>query len=271
VNISSQTDKGAPWDIAWLGALRTRRTTNRYIGEEKMYQISELITNIDAHMTPLLIYGTIANLLAYVQMLYGAWIGFRDRSHAVPLAANTLFLAHDSYYVYNHDYWFNTINHPFFIGNWYAMAIFVCIELTIAWQIITYSRNEVGLGNTWFKAFISYVAIQVGMYILFLWLRSMIDDPLYVICFALSVVVANIFNIPMLLNRGNRKGQSLWIAGAITIQTGPVVFFLVNPLLTKAFLSPIWVLAGLTNTVLAAVYFVMLWKAPPYKVATEPH
>ena len=234
-----------------------------------MYDPSDLISHINANMSNMLIFGSIANLLAYVQMLYGVRVGYRDRSHAVPMAANMMFFAHDTYYVSQYDYWFNTVNHVFFKGNMIAMVIFACCEIAIAWQIITYSRKEVGLGNTWWQAFWSYVAIQTGVYIMFLWIKSMMGDPLYVECFAISIVFANLFNIPMLLRRGSRKGQSLWIAWALAIQTGPVGFFLVHPNMGTYFMQPIWVAAGLANTVLAFTYLYMLYKAPVCRIPSS--
>jgi hypothetical protein len=175
----------------------------------------------------------------------------RDRSHAIPLIAIAMFFAHDSYYVLNYDYWINTIDHPFFKANLIAMAIFACLELVVIWQIITYSRKEVGARRGWLQAFFSYVAIQAGVYIMFLWFRSMMGDPLYLECFAISIVFSNLFNIPMLMRRGSRKGQSLVIAWAVAIQTGPVGFFMVHPFLGPYFMQPTWFAAGIANTVLA--------------------
>lgn len=228
------------------------------------YVAADVIANINANMSNLIIWGTLANLLAYVQVIYGAWIGYRHKSHAVPLGALTMWFAHDSYYVLNYDYWINTINHPFFVGNLVAMSIFVCFELLLMWQIVTYSREEVGFGKSKLMAWVSLIAVQVGVYVMFLWFRSMMGDPLYQEAFVISVVFANLFNIPMLLRRGSRKGQSLIIAAAIAVQTGPVAFFLVNPNLGAYFNTPIWQAAGAANTVLAFVYLYMLWKAPPY-------
>lgn len=232
-----------------------------------MYSATEVISNIEANMFYLMMFGTMANLLAYVQCIYGAYLGFRDRSHGVPLGAVVMFFAHDSYYVLQYDYWFNTVGHPFFTGNWYTMFIFAIVELVIAWQIITYSRKEVGLGDTWIKAFLSYVAIQTGACIMFLWIRSMFHDPLYLQCFAISVVFANLFNIQMLLRRGTRRAQSLIVGWALVFQTGIIYFFLLNPFLGSYFVQPTWLAAGVANTLLAGAYVWLLYKTPPYKRA----
>lgn len=228
------------------------------------YVVPDVIAYINANMNYLRVFGTVANLLAYVQIIYGVWVGFRDRSHAIPLFATAMFFAHDSYYVLNYDYWIHTINHPFFTGNLIAMSIFVCFELVLMWQIINYSRKEVGLGDTKLQAFVSYVAIQAGVYVMFLWFKSMMGDPLYLECFAVSIVFSNLFNISMLQRRGSRKGQSLVIAWALAIQTGPVGFFLVNPYLGPYFTRTPWIAVGIANTVLAFVYLYMLYKAPRY-------
>lgn len=234
-----------------------------------MYDMNELLSNINANFSNMILFGSLANILAYVQMIYGTRVGFRDRSHAIPLIVNMTFFAHDSYYVLNYDYWFNTVDHIFFKGNMVAMSIFCVVELVIAWQIITYSRKEIGLPDSWWKAAGVYAVIQAGVYVMFLWFKSMLGDPLYVECFAISIVFSNLFNIPMLLRRGSRKGQSLVIAWALAIQTGPVGFFLVHPNMGAYFMQPAWIAAGLANTALAFVYLYMLYKAPPYQRAVE--
>lgn len=228
------------------------------------YSIAETIGYINANMAYLQVFGAIANLLAYVQIIYGVWVGFRDRSHAIPIIALAMFFAHDTYYVLNYEYWIHTINHPFFTGNLFAMSIFVCFELVLIWQVITYSRKEVGLGESKLQAFVSYAAIQAGVYIMFLWFKSMLGDPLYLEYFSISIVFSNLFNIPMLMRRGSRKGQSLVIAWALAIQTGPVGFFLVNPYLGPYFSRWPWIAAGVANTVVAFVYLLMLYSAPRY-------
>jgi hypothetical protein len=230
------------------------------------YTAPEIIEIINANLTYLKIFGTLANLLAYVQIIYGVYVGFRDRSHAIPLIALAMFFAHDTYYVLNYRYWLD-LGHPFFIGNLVAMSIFVVFELILIWQIINYSREEVGLGKSKLHAFLAYAAIQAGVYIMFLWFRSMMGDPLYLECFAVSIVFSNLFNITMLQRRGSRKGQSLVIAWALAIQTGPVGFFLVHPHLGPYFMQSPWVAAGIANTVLAFTYLYMLYRAPPYSRA----
>lgn len=229
-----------------------------------MYNMNEVLANIQTNGTALAIFGSVAVGLAYVQCAYGAWVGYKDKSHAVPMIAVMLFFAHDSFYVFNYIFDLNPSNDPYFAGNFWSMVLFVIIEIIISWQIITYSRKEVGLGDTWLQAFCSFMAIQTGIYIFVLWLKSMIGDPLYLEMFAMSVVVANMFNIPMLMRRGNRKGQRMIIAWALLIQTGPVCFFLVHPNYGAYFFQPIWILAGIANTILAASYVFMLYRAPAY-------
>jgi hypothetical protein len=228
------------------------------------YTVPDILAYINANTPHLKVFGSLANLLAYVQIIYGVWVGFRDRSHAIPLIATAMFFAHDTYYVLNYKYWL-ALGHPFFMGNLVAMCIFVVFELILIWQIITYSRKEVGLGESKLRALVSYAAIQAGVYVMFLWFRSMMGDPLYLECFAVSIVFSNLFNIPKLLRRGSRKGQSLVIAWALAIQTGPVGFFMVHPYLGPYFMQLPWIAAGIANTVLAFTYLWMLYRAPEYR------
>ena len=189
------------------------------------YTIPDILAYINANIPHLRILDALANLLARVQIISDVWIGFRARSSVLYRKSG---------------------------GD-------------VRRQIITYSRHEVGLGASKWQALASYAAIQAGVYVMFLWFRSMMGDSLYLECFAVSIVFSNLFNIPMLLRRGSRKGQSLVIARAPEIQTGPVGFFMVHPYLGPYFMQPSWIAAGIANTVLALSYLWMLYRAPAYR------
>lgn len=230
-----------------------------------MYTIEEVLANIDANTQAVMILGSLCMLCAYIQYFVGVWVGHRDKSHAIPLAANTFFFAHDTHYAANFDYWFNGLNHWYFkLGTW-TILVWIVLEIVVAWQIIKHSGTKIGLGKTLPECIMSYIAIQVGMYILFLWLVAIAGDPLNIALNPVTIVVSNLFNVSMLIGRKSSRGQSLWIAGALVVQQ-PIYFYLLNPLIADVFTTPIWYAAGAASTVLASVYFYMLWKAPAEKI-----
>jgi hypothetical protein len=228
-----------------------------------MYSVADVIANIDKNSYNVMILGAICSLCAYVQYFVAVWIGRRDKSHAIPLAANVFFFSHDTHFALKYNYWFHEINHWFFKGGWVTIIIWICLEIIVAWQIIVNSGKEIGLGSTLTRRVMSYLAIQTGMYIIFLWLLEVVNDPLNIILNPATIVVSSLFNISMLIQRKSRRGQSLWIAGALVVQQ-PVFFFLLNPMTHPLFTTPIWYITGAGSTVLASVYFWMLYKAPKY-------
>lgn len=231
-----------------------------------MYTVQEVLGNIDANPVWVSIMAAFGMLVGYVQCIESVRLGFRDKTHAMPIAAVAYFLAHDSLY------WTTYLagngvaqvsNHWFFAYGAYILAPYNILELILAWQIITYSRQEIGLGKTWLQAFLAYVAIQVAMYVVLLWTRSTMDDSLYLVTTLSSLFVSQAFMIPMMLRRQSRKGQSILLASWLCFGFG-IAHFFYYPLLAAYFRTPIVLLAGAVSTTVAAVYLWMVIKAPPY-------
>lgn len=213
-----------------------------------MYDVQDVISNMAQHKSILDICTPIVISLAFVQYLAAIWIGFRDKSHAIPIAANTFFFAHDTTFLARGDLF---------------SIVWIPLQIIVAYQIIAYSRREVGIGETIATALGSYAAITAGMYILVWWAEDLLIDPLHIKLFAVMFGICSFFNIPMLLRRGSRKGQSLILAWALFIQA-PICFFIQQPLWTASMANRTWYLAGIGLTVLAGVYLVMLNRAPAY-------
>lgn len=233
-----------------------------------MYTIAEVIHNVDANPIAASALALFAMLVGYVQCIESIRLGFRHKTHAMPIAANTYFLAHDSFYAGNYFLGHGVTDHWFFNSGGYVIAPYIVLELIMAWQIITYSRQELGLGATWKRAFVSYLGIQLAMYVFFIWTRSIMDDPLYLTTTLSSLFVSQMFMIPLMVSRKSRKGQSVLLAATLCIGFG-ITHFFYYPLLAAYFRTPIVLLAGAASTAVAATYLWMVIKAPPYHPTGE--
>lgn len=228
-----------------------------------MYTVQEVLGNIDANPVWISFMAAFAMLVGYIQCIESVRLGFRDKAHAMPVAAVTYFLAHDSLYWVNYFSNHGVSDHWFFASGAYIIAPYNILELILAWQIITYSREELGLGKTWLQAFFSFAAIQIAMYVFLLWTRSVMNDPLYLVTTLSSLFVSQAFMIPLALRRKSRKGQSVFLAATLCIGFG-IAHAFYYPLLAEYFRSPIVILAGAVSTVVAAIYLWLVIKAPRY-------
>lgn len=231
-----------------------------------MYTVNEVIHNIDVNPLSISFWAAFAMLVGYIQCIESIRLGFRDKAHAMPIAAVTYFLAHDSYYVISYFSGHGVSDHWFFAWGGWILIPYVALELILSWQVIAYGRQEIGLGKTWAGAFCSFAGIVIAMYIFHVWTRSAMDDPLYLTTTLISLFVSQAFMIPLVLRRRSRKAQSVLLAGVLCIGFGLTHAFY-YPLLAAYFRSPIVLLAGAASTAVAAIYLWLVIKAPRFDAA----
>jgi hypothetical protein len=228
-----------------------------------MYAIEEVLRNIDARPTAISLAALMAMLVGYIQCIESIRLGFRDRTHAMPLIAVTYFFAHDTYFAGRYFSGYGVSDHWFFAAGGYVIAPYIILEIILSWQIIRYSGKEIGLGKTVPQVVLSYLAILVAMYVVHIYIETIMVDPLYLTTTNISLYMGTLWMIPLMLQRKSRKGQSILLALTLWIgQTLSMVIYF--PMLADFFVSPIVIAMGVAHFILGAVYFVMVVKAPPY-------
>ena len=233
-----------------------------------MYSVEEVIQNVNANPTAVSIAALWAMLVGYVQCIESIRLGFRDRTHAMPLMAVTFFFAHDTYYAVSYFLGHGVSDHWFFAAGGYVIAPFIALELILAWQIINYSGAETGLGSTRRQAFISYVLVQAAMYAFFFFMRSFMNDPLDLTMTYVTLLPQTVFMIPLMLRRKNRKGQSVLLAATLGFGQG-LDMVLYYPQLAGYYRSWVVVSGAVVSFIVAMVYLVMVLRAPPYRTSAD--
>jgi hypothetical protein len=231
-----------------------------------VYSVEEVIQNINANATMVSLAGVWAMLVGYVQCIECIRLGFRDRTHAMPLVPLTFFLAHDTYYAVSYFLGHGVSDHWFFAAGGYVIAPFIALELVLAWQIINYSGAETGLGSTRRQAFISYVLVQVAMYAFFFFMRSFMNDPLDLTMTYVTLLPQTVFMIPLMLQRKSRKGQSILLAATLGFGQG-LDMVLYYPQLADYYRSGVVISVAVAYFIVAMVYFVMVLRAPAYRAS----
>lgn len=231
------------------------------------YEVNDVLNNIDTRLGIVLLFGAIIFVGAYIQYFEGIRLGFRDKTHAIPLFANMYFFAHDLLFIAMFNHWFSEINHWLFKLFWVGLIIFSLLECVVHYQTLKYSREDLLPMLTQNQYIVAYIAIQAAITILFWFIYSHLNDPLFLISFASTEIISNALNIPMLLSRKSRKGQSMLLAFGLLIGSNIAYFFLFAPTMSDAFATPVYYVTGLVLVLLNLTYMWALSRYPAYKPA----
>ena len=234
-----------------------------------MYTSNEILQTIDARMAMVLLAGAAVIIGAYTQYITAVRVGFKHRTHAIPVFANMYFFAHDVMFTALHDYWFAEINHWMFKLFWVAIIPFVLLECVVHYQTLKYSREELCPGLTQGQYVLAYVAMQLGVGVLFAFVYHLLPDPLFLLNFAFTEIISNVCNLPLLFSRGSRKGQSLVLAGGLLLGSNVGFFFLLMPTLSPSFARWPFLAVGACLTTINLIYMWRLSRLPPYEAPQE--
>lgn len=229
-----------------------------------MYCVNEIINTFDTSIGLILLTGAFFLTASYIYYIEAIRLGFRDKTHAVPIFANMYIFAHDITFLLLANRWFNEVHHWLYKVFWFAVIIFVIMESVVHYQTIKYSGKDLfpQLGQQ--QYLLIYLLMQIGVAILFYFIYTQLNDFLFLIHFTLTIIILNALNIPMLISRGSGKGQSMVTAFSILIGPNIVLFLFFLPLLASYFRSLPFILMGIGVTILNLIYIWLLTKYPKY-------
>jgi hypothetical protein len=229
------------------------------------YDSATVIANTAQRLPLVLAISSLAFFGGFVQMIAAIWIGFKHRTHGVPLLCVTWFFAHDTTYFLNYQHWFHETDFWVAQGAWFQMGFYMITESIVMFQIMKYSRAEVFPGMNFAQALCSLIGLQVFAFALFWWFMSMINDPLYLIKFASTSILSPVLLIPMMRARGSRKGFNLLSVGGVMLLAFSFWpwLFVIEPY----FLQPMIVIVALGNMAMGVVCLWYWRTLPEYKPA----
>ena len=229
------------------------------------YDPAVIVANTAAHLPWVLLVSGLAFLGGFVQMIGGLYMGFKHRTHGVPLFCAAWFLAHDATYFMNYHHWFYENDFWVAKANWFTMGFYVITELIVMFQILKYSREEVFPGMGFAQALLGLVGIVVLNFALFWWFMSLIRDPLYLLKFASTVLMGPVWLIPMMRARGSRKGFNAVSIGGVVLLSAAFWpwLFLVEPY----FLQPMIVVVAILNVAMGVACYRYWRSLPEYRPA----
>lgn len=235
-------------------------------GTSHGYDAALVIANTTQHLPWVLLFSTCAFIGGFVQMIAALYVGFKHKSHGIPLTCVTWFFAHDTTYFLNYRHWFQGMDFWMSQGAWFTMGFYMITELIVMYQVLRFSRAEVFPGMSFVQALCSLIGLQILAFALFWWFMSMINDPLYLICFASTWVLSPLYLIPMMRARASRKGFNLASVGgvALLIFTAWPWMFIIEPY----FRQPMIAVVALADMAVAAACVFYYLKLPEYAASS---
>lgn len=194
-----------------------------------IYDPHAIFDAVDANKTSYLVLGGAAMIFNYGYFIGAALAARRDKTFTFPLACTTFWLAHDLSFVLAFGRWNPIYNHWYIQGFWLGLIPTTLFEAWYIYQTWLYGKDEL-LPNNSRSIFTIYIFLATLAGLVGWWsFKAFLDDPIYAYTFGSSGFVAPFFVIPLVLKRGNAKGQSLvtwisyvcmqtcWFAGAVTL------------------------------------------------------
>jgi hypothetical protein len=227
------------------------------------YSVDEVLANIQNSTWAVLLTGAVIFVGYYLYYGEAIRLGFRDKTHAVPVFANMYFFAHDIIFVSLFQRWFYEIDHWLYRAFWFGLIAFTVLECVVHYQTIQYSQQDLFPTLSRRQYLIAYAGMQLAIGILFWFIYTKIDDYLYLISFTSTVIVSVAFMLPLLHARASQKGQSRLLAASLIIS--PIgFFFLFLPVMSRYFVSLPQIVMGITTVVVSIIYMGRLPRYPTY-------
>lgn len=228
------------------------------------YPVDEVLSNIQNSLGAVLLAGAVIFVGYYLYYGEAIRLGFRDKTHAVPVFANMYFFAHDMIFASLFQRWFGEIDHWLYRAFWFGLVAFTVLECVVHYQTLRFSQADLFPTLSRRQYFVAYAGMQAAIGVLFWFIYTQIADYLFLISFTSTVIVSVALMLPLLHARGNQKGQSRLLAASLIIS--PIgFFFLFLPAMSSYFTSLPYILMGITTVAVAVIYF---WRLPHYPAYT---
>ena len=218
------------------------------------YSVTDVLHNLNHEIGFILFAGAFIFVGYYIVYLEAIRLGFRDKTHAMPVLANMYFFAHDLTFIFLFQRWFYEFDHWVYKAFWVGIIVFTVFEGIVHYQTLKYSQNELFPKLSKHQYWAVYLGLQMIVGLIFLIFYTNINDYLFLVSFSSTIVISVVFMFPMLYRRKSLQGQSkLFAVGLIISGTG--FFFLFLPAMSREFWSLPFLLTGAVTIGLAMIYY----------------
>lgn len=224
---------------------------------------------IDRNTAIIFVLAGAAMLGNYVWFISALKVAKEHRAYSLPMFCTFFWLAHDSSFVFKYDDWFHKWGHWFPKLFWALLILTVLFELAYVAQIIKYGRAELApwIGQA---AFTAGVVVMAGAVMVFwYWLKHIMDDPVYLGIFALTISSYPPAAIIGMLHRRSRRGMTMTMCGGFLAMT--VCYYAVSiAYFGPQFRSGLYIAVAVVTFALAIGMTLLYRSLPEYDPQSDP-
>ena len=227
-----------------------------------MYDPLLALAAFDAHWPTILVLMAGAVGFSFVYFIIAVRMALRQRAYVVPFLGASLFLWHDLSFVLHYPEWVGTYGSHWWLMTWtIALVGTVALEAFLIWQFIRYGRQEIMPSATQAQFALLTVLATLGVGATWWLVKASLDDPIYLVTFAITAVWSVPFHTGILLRRRSRLGQSIAMEASVIVIFACVsaVLMIVAPF----FRTAPYLAFFATFMIWPAANIAMILKAPP--------
>ncbi len=173
------------------------------------YDPQTVLANVDRHVFPVMGFMTLCLVSTFVYLVSAFRTSSRDRSYPAPLSAVGWFAIHDANFVLLWNQWFHVYHH-WWLESW-AIALILTsgIEFLLCYQVYKYGREELMPRLTQRQFGWAVIGCLIGIGVVWVMVKSVLDDPLFLIAFAVTAWWPPAWATLLLVRRQSMRGQTM--------------------------------------------------------------
>jgi hypothetical protein len=227
------------------------------------YDPQTVLSAVDHHTVAVMGFMSLCLGATFTYLISAFRTARAHRAYPSPLAAVGFFAIHDATFVAYWNTWFHTYHH-WWLECWAVALIFTsAIEFALCYQVYKYGRDELMPRLTQRQFGIGIIGALLGITAMWLTVKGIIDDPLFLIAFAVTAWMPPVFATVLLAGRRSMRGQTMLMNWCLLIN--PIGMFGAWAFLDPYFRQVPFVLLGVASIGWAAVNLWLMQKYPRYQ------
>jgi len=227
------------------------------------YDPETVLKSVDTHIVPVMALMTLCLGATFTYLVSAFRTAQAHHAYPAPLAAVGFFAIHDATFVAYWNSWFGTYHH-WWLEFWAVALIFTsAIEFALCFQVYRYGRQELMPKLSQHQFGVAIVGALLGITAMWLTVKSILDDPLFLIAFAVTAWMPPVFSTVLLSGRGSMRGQTMLMNWCLLLN--PIGMFGAWAFLDPYFRTTPFILMGAATIGWAVFNVWVMSKYPKYE------
>jgi hypothetical protein len=230
---------------------------------EASYDPQTVLNSVNTHTVPVMAFMTLCLGATFVYLVSAFRTAKMHRSYPAPLAAVGFFAIHDATFVAHWHSWFGTYHH-WWLECWaVALILTSAIEFALCFQVYRYGRHELMPKLTQRQFGAAIIGALLGITAMWLTVKSILDDPLFLVAFAVTAWMPPVFATVLLCGRNSMRGQTMLMNWCLLLN--PIGMFGAWAFLDPYFRQAPFILMGVATVAWAAFNVWVMHRYPKYE------